>query len=94
MGFGLNELKLLKNTVIEISKSNNINPYSAVKKFFEDIKGQYDSKVGFEQKIREMNISLLQARQQHHRISLEYSQMKDVNDKLADCLHTALQKMK
>ena len=86
MGFGLNELQLLKNTVMEISKSNNINPCSAVKKFFEDIKEQYDSKLGFEQKIREMNISLLQAHQQHHRISLEYSQMKDVNDKLAELL--------
>ena len=86
MGFGLNELKLLKNTVMEISKSNNINPCSAVKKFFEDIKEQYDSKVGFEQKNMEMNISLLQAHQQHHRISLEYSQMKDVNDKLAELL--------
>ena len=86
MGFGLNELKLLKNTVMEISKSNNINPFSAVKKFFEDIKEQYDSKLGFEHKIREMNISLLQAHQQHHRISLEYSQMKDVNDKLAELL--------
>ncbi|MDQ3970457.1 MAG: hypothetical protein M3227_02075, partial [Thermoproteota archaeon] len=87
MGFGLKELKLLKNTVIEISKSNNIiNPYHAVKKFFDDIKEQYDNKLGFERKIMEMNNFLSQARQQHHYISLEYSQKKDINDKLAELL--------
>ncbi|HEX2124672.1 MAG TPA: hypothetical protein VHF44_03615 [Nitrososphaeraceae archaeon] len=86
MGFGLKELKLLKSIVIEISKSNNINPYLAVKKFFDDIKEQYDTKRGFEPKIMEMNNSLLLARQQHHYISLEYSQMKDTNDKLVELL--------
>jgi hypothetical protein len=86
MGFGLKELKLLKSIVMEISKSNNINPYLAVKKFFDDIKEQYDTKLGFEPKIMEMNNSLLLARQQHHYISLEYSQMKDTNDKLVELL--------
>jgi hypothetical protein len=86
MGFGLKELKLLKNTVMEISTNNNIKPYLAVKKFFGDIKDQYDTKLGFEPKIMEMNNSLFQARRQHHNISLEYSQKKDTNDKLAELL--------
>jgi hypothetical protein len=86
MGFGLKELKLLKSTVLEISASNNIKPYLAVKKFFDDIKDQYDTKLGFERKIKEMNNSLFQAQQQHHYISLEYSQKKDTNDKLAELL--------
>ena len=86
MGFGLKGLKLLKSIVMEISKSNNINPYLAVKKFFEDIEEQYDTKLGFEPKIMEMNNSLFQAQQQHHYISLKYSQMKDTNDKLAQLL--------
>jgi hypothetical protein len=86
LGFGMKELKLLKNTVMEISTSNNINPYLAVKKFFEDIKGQYDNKLGFERKIEEINNSLLQAQRKHHYISLEYSQKKDTNDKLAELL--------
>jgi outer membrane murein-binding lipoprotein Lpp len=86
MGFGLKELKLLKSTVLEISASNNIKPYLAVKKFFDDIKDQYDTKLGFERKIKEMNNFLSQAQQQHHYISLEYSQMKDTNDKLAELL--------
>jgi hypothetical protein len=34
----------------------------------------------------EMNISLLQAKRQHHYISLEYSQKKNTNDKLAELL--------
>lgn len=86
MGFGLKELKLLKYIVMEISTTNNINPYHAFEKFFDDIKDQYDTKLGFERKIKEMNNSLLQAQQQHHYISLEYSQMKDTNDKLAELL--------
>jgi hypothetical protein len=87
MGFGLKELELLKSIVTEISKSNNIiNPYHAFEKFFDDIKDQYDTKLGFERKIKEMNNSLFQAQQQHHYISLEYSQMKDTNDKLAELL--------
>lgn len=86
MGFDLKELKLLKYIVTEISKSNNIDPFSAVKKFFDDIKEQYDNKLGFERKIMEMNNSLFQAKRQHHYISLEYSQMKDTNDKLAELL--------
>ena len=86
MGFSLKELKLLKSIVLEISARNNIHSFSAVKKFFEDIKNQYDTKLGFERKIKEMNNSLFQAQQQHHYISLEYSQMKDTNDKLAELL--------
>jgi hypothetical protein len=86
MGFGLKELKLLKSTVIEISTNNNIKPNHAVKKFFEDIKGQYDNKLGFERMLNEMNSSLLHAQRQHHNISLEYSQKKDTNDKLAELL--------
>jgi predicted nuclease with TOPRIM domain len=86
MGFGMKELKLLKNTVMEISTSNNINPYLSFKKFFEDIKEQYDNKLGFEPKIKEMNISLLHIKRQLHFMSVEYSQMKDVTDKLAELL--------
>src|SRR5215217_734866 len=87
MGFGLKELKLLKYIVMEISKSNNnINPHHAFEKFFDDIKEQYDNKLGFERMIKEINNSLSQARQQHHNILLEYSQMKDTNDKLAELL--------
>ena len=86
VGFGLKELKLLKYIVMEISKSNNIDPYNAFEKFFDDIKEQYDNKLGFERKIIEMNNSLFQVTRQHHYISLEYSQMKDTNDKLAELL--------
>ena len=86
MGFGLKELELLKSNVMEISTSNNINPLYAFKKFFEDIQEQYDTKLGFEPKIMEMNNSLLIAQKQHHNISLKYSQMKDTNDKLAELL--------
>jgi hypothetical protein len=37
LGFGLNELRLLNNTIQEIAIANNVNSSIAVKKFFEDL---------------------------------------------------------
>jgi ABC-type microcin C transport system permease subunit YejB len=49
MGFGLKELKLLWHTINEIAEANNISSEDAVQKFFNDIEGQYDDKLGFGQ---------------------------------------------
>ncbi len=57
-GFGLKELKQLKNTVYEIATSNDIDYYDVPKKFFTDIETQYDSKLGFESKIIELEAKL------------------------------------
>ena len=54
MGFGLKELKELYSNLIEISLANDIKVTEAVSKFLKDIKEQYDDKLGFESKIREM----------------------------------------
>src|SRR5690348_14037016 len=48
MGFGLEELKLLSNTINEITVANNMPLNEAQQKFFKDIKEQYDKKIGFE----------------------------------------------
>ena len=40
LGFGLNELKVLNNTIQEIAIANNVDSSIAVKKFFEDIEGK------------------------------------------------------
>src|ERR1041385_307285 len=50
MGFGLEELKLLWNTINEIAVANNIPLNEAQQKFFKNIEEQYDKKIGFESK--------------------------------------------
>jgi hypothetical protein len=51
MGFGLKQLKLLRHTVAEIAKANNISNEQAVQKFIRDVEEQYDDKLGFESKL-------------------------------------------
>ena len=58
MGFGLKRLKLLYNTFIEISSANKIPVLDAGTKFFNDIEDQYDSKLGFETKIKELRTTI------------------------------------
>lgn len=50
-GFGLHELKKLRQTLIEISTANNLSPQDVGKKFLKDVEDQYDDIVGFENKI-------------------------------------------
>ena len=52
-GFGLKELKKLRQIFMEISNANNINPIEVGNKFLKDIEDQYDDKVGFENVINE-----------------------------------------
>ena len=46
MGLGLNELSLLRNTIVEIATENNINSYAAVLDFFKFLEKVYDIKIG------------------------------------------------
>jgi hypothetical protein len=52
MGFGLEELKLLWNTIIEIAVANNIPLNEAQRRFFKDIEQQYDKKLDLNPKCR------------------------------------------
>jgi hypothetical protein len=54
MGFGLNELDYLLNTINEIAIENGIPLQQAVKKFLTDVEQQYNSKLGFESKLENM----------------------------------------
>ncbi len=54
MGFDLKKLKQLYGTIIEITITNHILPQDAVTKFLNDIENQYDNKLGFETKIKEL----------------------------------------
>src|SRR6478672_8589422 len=55
MGFGIKELKLLRNTIKEIADANNnIPPDQAQKKFYKDIEEQYDDKLSFESQLNKL----------------------------------------
>src|ERR1041385_3221967 len=54
MGFGIKELKLLRNTIKEIADANNIPPDQAQQKFYKDKEEQYDDKLGFESQLNKL----------------------------------------
>jgi len=54
MGFGINELNFLYDTIQEIARENGIPATKAVSKFMSDVEEQYDKKIGFEHKLEEM----------------------------------------
>ena len=58
MGFDLKRLKQLHGTIIEIAIANHILEWDAVTKFLNDIEDQYDSKLGFETKIKELRTTM------------------------------------
>jgi hypothetical protein len=62
MGCGLKELTILRDTILEISRINGMEPNFAIKKFYKDIEDQYEAKLGFEMKIENMKKSLSDAR--------------------------------
>ena len=43
LGFGSRELRTLLDKIINIAKTNDIDPWSAVKKLFKDIATQYNT---------------------------------------------------
>jgi len=54
MKLGLKELKQLWKTIIEIGEANDISYKDAVSKFIKDIEKNYDDKLGFEKKVKEI----------------------------------------
>jgi predicted nucleic acid-binding Zn-ribbon protein len=56
MKFDLKVLKLLRNTVNEIASANKIPPEQATQKFCKDIDEQYDDKLGFELKLKQLRL--------------------------------------
>jgi hypothetical protein len=53
IGFGLKQLRLLRDMIGEISEANEISHQQAVPEFIKNIEEQYDSKLGFEKIINE-----------------------------------------
>ena len=53
-GLGLKELKQLSYTIMESALANDLIVEESVKKFFIDLDKQYDNKLGFEKKVKEL----------------------------------------
>jgi hypothetical protein len=70
MGFGLEELKLLSNTINEIAVENNIPLNEAQRKFFKDIEEQYDKKLGFDFKVQNLQLEINKLSEQNSRLPL------------------------
>jgi phosphoglycolate phosphatase-like HAD superfamily hydrolase len=58
MGFGLKELKLLFYTIKEVAAENKISESTAVQKFVEDIETDYDNKLGYESKLKSLQLEI------------------------------------
>jgi cell division protein FtsB len=71
MGFGLEELKPLWNTINEIAVANNIPLNEAQRKFFKDIEEQYDKKLGFESKVQNLKAEVNMLTQEKKRLHEE-----------------------
>lgn len=76
-GFGLKELKQLKNTITEIAAANKIEYHDAGIKFLKDIETQYDYKLGFEPKIIELKVQLKKLEDEEPRYR-EYLHSNDI----------------
>jgi predicted nucleic acid-binding Zn-ribbon protein len=59
IGFGLKELKQLRNTINEIASANNIPKDQACQKFYNDIEEDYDYKLGFESKLDKLRSDIV-----------------------------------
>ena len=71
MRFGLEELKLLSNTINEIAVANNMPLNEAQQKFFKDIEEQYDKKIGFESKVQNLKTEVNTLTQEKKRLHEE-----------------------
>ncbi|HKU83489.1 MAG TPA: hypothetical protein VJP58_05560 [Candidatus Nitrosocosmicus sp.] len=58
LGFDLKRLKQLHGMIIEIFLANNMSVWNPVTKFIDEIESQYDNKLGFETKIKELKTTL------------------------------------
>ena len=59
MGFGLKELKMLRNTFNEIAYANKIPKDQVGEKFYKAIEEDYDDKLGFESKLNRLRSDIV-----------------------------------
>src|ERR1051326_6105637 len=87
MGFGLEELKLLWNTINEIAVANNIPLNEAPQKFVKDIEEQYGNKLGFESKVQNLKTEVNTLTQEKKRLHEELLVLPLVGPMLVKLIH-------
>lgn len=89
-GIFLSDLIFLKDKVFETAKANMGNnqqilkPSAAFMKFRKDVETQYDSKLGFEKKLKEAEASLNRVHQDYDTLMPVYSKRRDVYDRVEE----------
>lgn len=58
LGFGYKELKYLGNLITEICKANGTSSEDAIKKFLNDVKRQYNNKLGLDKRVNEIKAEM------------------------------------
>jgi len=87
MSFGLARLQILHGIVIDIRVENSFEPETAIEKFIEDIRDNYDSVLGFERKIKEQKEQISKNEQKIKDLELERSQQRELLDNLQNLIN-------
>jgi chromosome segregation ATPase len=82
MGFGLKELKLLRNAILEIAAANNIPENDAVKLFFKDLEENYDDKLEFQSKKQRLQEEINKLNQLKLKLFLEMNMIPQLAAKI------------
>jgi peptidoglycan hydrolase CwlO-like protein len=90
MGFGLNELSFLLDTINEIAAENDIPVEKAVSKFLSDVEQQYHKKVGFEYKLRNMREELDNMGKEHVKLRSQLLSNPLIGPKLLKLIQSGL----
>jgi hypothetical protein len=78
MRMGIKELKLLWNTIVEIATGYKICQDRASEKFFSDVRGQYDDKLGFESTLQEMKSEIQKNEQMQLKLGLATGMLNSI----------------
>jgi hypothetical protein len=82
----LEDLRNLKNIVLESAAANSLNPEIAFRRFADDVLANYDIKLGFDKKITEMNQILSDSQKCLDLVKLKCSKYQNVYDTVIEFL--------
>jgi exonuclease VII small subunit len=82
----LEDLRTLKNIVLESAAANSLDPENAFRRVADDVLTNYDVTLGLDKKITEMNQELSEIRMSHGLIKLECSKFQNVHDTVIEFL--------
>ena len=89
IGMGFKELKKIYQTIIEISKANDINPKEAIKTFFDDL-NKYDDVISFKQNVEDLKKEVINLKTQIDNNRTILSSQQDIGPILHDLLRKGI----